>query len=66
MIILLVLLSVVVLGWIYTYSKYHHLVLWLKDQAPMTWEVYTRVGHVKCECDDLCNQGRNCRNTRDE
>ena len=45
-------------------ADYFYLVKWLKDQAPMTWEVYNRVGNVKCECDELCNQGRNCKNTR--
>jgi hypothetical protein len=49
---------------IWIYSKNKHLTDWLKDQAPMTWEVYNRVGKTGCECDELCNQGRNCKNTR--
>ena len=29
---------------IYAYSQYKHLTNWLKDQAPMTWETYNRLG----------------------
>lgn len=29
---------------IWIYSKYQHLTSWLKDQAPMTWETYNRLG----------------------
>lgn len=28
----------------YYVRKYYHLVSWLKDQAPMTWETYNRLG----------------------
>jgi hypothetical protein len=63
-ILMAILLLINSLGWLYTLSKYKHLTSWLKDQAPMTWEVYNRVGKTGCECDELCNQGRNCKNTR--
>ena len=50
---------------IWIYSKHQHLTAWLQNHAPMTWETYKRLGFKKsCECDDLCNQGRNCKNTR--
>lgn len=29
---------------IYVYVKYEKLTSWLKDQAPMTWETYQRLG----------------------
>lgn len=29
---------------IYIYTKHKHLTSWLKDQAPMTWETYNRLG----------------------
>jgi hypothetical protein len=32
---------------IYIYIKHEHLTKWLKDQAPMTWETYQRLGKCK-------------------
>jgi hypothetical protein len=32
---------------IYIYTKHEHLTKWLKDQAPMTWETYQRLGKCK-------------------
>lgn len=58
-------MTIIALVWtIFLLKDYYHLVKWLKDQAPMTWEVYNRVGKAGCQCDELCNQGRNCKNTR--
>jgi hypothetical protein len=45
---------------IYIYTKHEHLTKWLKDQAPMTWETYKRLGNIK-KCNQNCVQGRECK-----
>jgi hypothetical protein len=42
-------------------SKYYQLVRWLKNQAPMTWETYQRLG-TGYKCNHDCRQGRDCPN----
>jgi hypothetical protein len=39
-----ILLVVNAFGWLLTLLKYKKLTSWLKDQAPMTWETYNRLG----------------------
>lgn len=43
-ILMAILLLINSLGWIFALYKYKHLTSWLKDQAPMTWETYNRLG----------------------
>lgn len=45
---------------IWIYSKYDHLTEWLVNHAPMTWETYKRLSHIKSECNQDCSQGRKC------
>lgn len=42
--LLSILLLVNACGWLITLGKYRKLINWLKEQAPMTWETYQRLG----------------------
>jgi hypothetical protein len=44
-------------------NKHYQLVRWLKDQAPMTWETYQRLG-TGYKCNGDCRQGRDCPNRK--
>lgn len=38
-------ITIIALAWtIFLLRDYYRLVKWLKDQAPMTWETYNRLG----------------------
>jgi hypothetical protein len=62
-ILVAILLLINALGWIFTLSKYKQLTSWLKDQAPMTWETYQRLG-TGYKCNGDCRQGRDCPNRK--
>ena len=38
------LVGIFVLIAVHIIKDYYHLISWLKDQAPMTWETYNRLG----------------------